>query len=90
MRLLRFSARFKKDVKLCQKQGKNIEKLHDVFEILASGEPVPDCYHDHPLSGEYKGCRDLHIEPDWVLIYKEMGNTIVIMLTTGSHAKLFK
>lgn len=90
MRTVEFSTRFRRDYKMCQKQGKDMEKLHTVLKILESGEPIPSQYRDHPLSNNWKGYRDLHIEPDWVLIYKEIGNTVVVVVTTGSHAKLFK
>jgi mRNA interferase YafQ len=60
------------------------------LEILQSGESIPAEYKAHPLSGNQKGFRDLHIEPDWVLIYKEIGDIIVVLAATGSHSHLFK
>lgn len=89
MRTLEFSTQFKKDYKLCRKRGYDMEKLHTVLRILETGKTVPSEYRDHALSGNYKGCRDLHIEPDWVLVYKEIGNTIVLVVTTGTHSDLF-
>ncbi|MBR1648139.1 MAG: type II toxin-antitoxin system YafQ family toxin [Alphaproteobacteria bacterium] len=90
MYVLKPSTQFKKDYKLCQKRGCNMAKMHAVFEILSSGKMIPAEYHDHPLGGKYKGYRDLHIEPDWVLIYKVEGNSIVLLTATGTHADLFK
>ena len=90
MRKIEFSTRFRRDYKLCQKQGKDMNKLHIVLKILESGEPIPEKYRDHPLSNNWKGYRDLHIEPDWVLVYKEIGETVVVVVTTGSHARLFR
>ncbi|MCI5984075.1 MAG: type II toxin-antitoxin system YafQ family toxin [Firmicutes bacterium] len=48
-------------------------------------------YNDHPLydNKKLKNCRDLHIEPDWVLIYKYSGNEIILLVTTGSHSEIF-
>ncbi len=86
MRSFIFSNRFKKDYKLCQKQGRNLEKLQRVFSILLTGEPIPARYKDHPLKGNWKGYRDLHIEPDWVLIYKIQDDQIILLAATGSHA----
>jgi mRNA interferase YafQ len=90
MRALEFTTNFKRDYKLCKKQGKDMCKLQTVLEILQSGESIPAEYKDHPLSGNQKGFRDLHIEPDWVLIYKEVGDIIVVLAATGSHSHLFK
>lgn len=47
-----------------------MNKLKAVLQILATGESIPPRYKDHPLQSNWKGYRDLHIEPDWILIYK--------------------
>lgn len=67
-----------------------MNKLHAVLEILAAGTPLPARYKDHALSGNWKGYRDLHIEPDWLLLYKLEDNTIVLLAATGSHSKVLK
>ena len=88
---VKFTNQFKKDLKLAQKQGKDIEKLFAVVEKLAFGEPLEAKYRDHDLSGNYKGCRECHIEPDWLLVYEIYDNTLVLMLyRLGSHSELFK
>lgn len=88
---LDFTSKFKKDVKLLKKQGKNIEKLYEIINILASGEELDAKYRDHNLIGNYKGYRECHIEPDWLLIYKVMENILILTLSrTGSHSELFK
>ncbi|MBR1648062.1 MAG: type II toxin-antitoxin system YafQ family toxin [Alphaproteobacteria bacterium] len=87
---LKYSSRFKKDLKLCAKRGYNLKKMEVVLDILASGKPIPEEYHDHPLAGSHKGPRDLYIEPDWVLIYKIEDNTVILLITTGTHSDLFK
>lgn len=66
---LRPTAKFQKDLKQIQRQGCNISLLSDVLRILAFGEPLPVKYKDHNLTGNYKGCRECHITPDWLLIY---------------------
>lgn len=87
---VRFTTQFKKDVKLAQKQGKDIDKMFSVVEILASGEPLPAKFHDHDLTGDYKGCRECHIEPDWLLVYEKDNGLLVLMLNrVGSHSELF-
>lgn len=67
-----------------------MNKLHAVLEILAAGTPLPARYKDHALSGNWKGYRDLHIEPDWLLLYKLEDNTVVLLAATGSHSKVLK
>lgn len=88
---LDFTSKFKKDVKLLKKQGKNIEKLYEIINILAYGEELDAKYRDHNLIGNYKGYRECHIEPDWLLIYKIMENILILTLSrTGTHSELFK
>ena len=88
---IRFTNQFKKDIKLAQKQGKDIDKLFSVVNILASGEELPQKYRDHDLTGEYKGCRECHIEPDWLLVYEKDNGLLILMLNRiGSHSELFK
>ena len=84
------SGRFKKDYKLLQKRGSDLSLLENVVNLLASGEPLPAKYKDHQLIGDYAGCRECHITPDWLLIYEIIENELVLYLTrTGSHSDLF-
>lgn len=88
---VRFTNQFKKDIKLAQKQGKDIEKLFSVVDILASGEPLPAKFRDHNLTGDYGGCRECHIESDWLLVYEKDNGLLILMLNrVGSHSELFK
>lgn len=85
-----FSNRFKKDVQLALKRGKDIDKLSAVIEMLCVGQPLPRQYKDHPLAGVYSGFRDCHIEPDWIMIYRiENAQLQLILARTGTHADLF-
>ena len=87
---VRFTSQFKKDIKLAKKQGKKLDKLFDIIEKLANGEKLPEKNHDHDLIGNYKGCRECHVEPDWLLIYEIENEILVLMLyRTGSHSELF-
>ena len=88
---VKFTNQFKKDLKLAQKQGKDTDKLFEVIEKLAYGE-ILDCkYRDHSLTGNYKGCRECHVEPDWLLVYEIMDDVLVLMLyRVGSHSELFR
>ena len=88
---VKFTNQFKKDLKLAQKQGKNTDKLFTVIEKLANGDPLEAKYRDHELVGNYKGCRECHIEPDWLLVYEIMDDVLVLMLyRLGSHSELFR
>jgi mRNA interferase YafQ len=81
-------ARFRRDVKLAIKRGKDMVKLREVILLLMEGAALPLRYRDHPLGGEWKSFRDCHIEPDWLLIYKIDGNDLHLV-RSGSHADLF-
>jgi mRNA interferase YafQ len=82
------STRFKKDVKRLEKRGKDMNKLKSILSLLIAGDaPPPEC-RDHPLKGSWKGFRDLHIEPDWLLLYRIDGDELQLA-RTGAHADLF-
>jgi mRNA interferase YafQ len=83
---------FKKDYKKIIKQGKKIEKIKTVIDKLACGEKIDSKYKDHKLNNnkKYKDCRELHIEPDWLLVYRIIENELILLLLdTGSHSDLF-
>lgn len=80
--------RFEKDAALSVRRGKDTRKLRAVIELLVSHQPLPRELKDHPLKGDFKGARDLHIEPDWVLIYEADDENLQLM-RTGTHADIF-
>ena len=84
------TSQFKKDLKLAQKRGYNIQDITDIIKKLAVGETLPEKNHDHPLTGNFKGCRECHITSDWLLIYEISENKLILYLTrTGTHSDLF-
>ena len=88
---IRFTSQFKKDLKLAKKQARDMEKLFDIIEKLANGEPLEARLRDHNLSGIYAGCRECHVEPDWLLIYELFEDVLVLLLyRAGTHSELFK
>ena len=89
MRTIRYTSQFKKDIKRVRKRGKNLDKLKEVIDKLATGQALEARYRDHALIGDYKGARDFHIQPDWILIY-EIVEAELILVRTGSHSDLFK
>ena len=88
MRSASYTGQFKRDVKLAEKRGKDMQKLRHVIGLLLAGQALPRELNDHPLKGEWKPRRDLHIEPDWLLIYRVEGDSIRFE-RTGTHADLF-
>jgi mRNA interferase YafQ len=92
MRQPDYSGQFKRDVKQAQKRGKDMGKLKILLTLLMEGETLPASYLDHPLKGDWRGFRDAHIEPDWLLIYKIVNGEIddvVRFERTGRHVDLF-
>ena len=84
------TSQFKKDLKKMQKQHKDLELLNQILKLLANGETLPEKNRDHALTGNYTGCRECHIQPDWLLIYEVADDTLFLYLTrTGSHSELF-
>ncbi len=88
MRQPEYSGQFKRDVKQTQKRGKDMGKLKDLLNLLIEESPMPASYLDHPLKGGWRGHREAHIEPDWLLIYKVTG-VVVRFERTGRHTDLF-
>lgn len=81
---------FKKDLKTVKKRGYDIQLLNDVVDTLAMGLPLDEKYKDHKLIGNYQGCRECHITPDWLLIYEISEDELILYLTrTGTHSDLF-
>ena len=82
--------RFQKDLKKAQKRGLNLELLAEVIKKLAAGEELPPRNRDHALIGDYSGCRECHIQPDWLLIYEvEQEELFLYLIRTGTHSDLF-
>jgi mRNA interferase YafQ len=81
--------RFRDDLKLQQRRGRDIEDLIAVVELLAEDGTLPAAYRPHKLTRGWKGLWECHIEPDWLLIY-EVTATEVLLIRTGSHADLFE
>ena len=83
--------KFKKTLKLGRKRGLDVHLLNDIVDLLQKGEELDEKYCDHALSGDYKGHRECHIQPDWLLIYRINNEELILTLVaTGTHADLFK
>lgn len=84
----RRSGKFRRDVRLAQKRGKDMGKLRTLITLLIEGQPLPKEYKDHPLKGEWIGVRDAHLEPDWLLLYR-VDSDDLHLVRTGTHVDLF-
>ncbi|SEP71251.1 mRNA interferase YafQ [Streptococcus equinus] len=93
MLMIKYTKQFKKSLKKMTRQGKDINKLFEIVGLLQSKHTIPEKNRDHALQGRYKGTvgvRELHIEPDWLLVYQIIDNELILVLVdTGSHSDLF-
>lgn len=82
---------FKRDIKLAKKQNKDMEALKEVIDLLCKEKDLPKKYRDHDLSNNWRGYRECHINPDWLLIYRvDETHKILKLMRVGSHSNLFK
>ena len=90
MLIIKPTTKFQKDVKRVQKRGYDMALLTEIIKQLAAGEPLPAKNRDHALSGNFAGCRECHITPDWLLVYEIADEELVLyLLRTGTHSDLF-
>ncbi len=87
---IEFTHQYLKDLKLARKRGLDESKLNEAICIIAKGRTLPLKYKDHLLAGNYKGLRECHISPDWLLIYERKDVLkMVTLVRTGTHSDLF-
>jgi len=90
MLTLKYTAKFKKDYKLGKKRGLDIRLLEYIINELANQRQLEQKYQDHPLSGDYIGFRECHLQPDWLHLYLVEDNVLTLTLArTGTHSDLF-
>ena len=88
---IQLTSSFGHDLRLLKKRGMPLEKLEAVVNLLATGEPLPEKYKAHRLSGQWNGAWECHVAPDWLLIYKINERALILLLSrTGIHADLFR
>jgi mRNA interferase YafQ len=91
MRTIRYTNRFKRDYKREKsgRHGKALDRLlAEAVDLLAADQQLPRRFFDHPLSGEWSDCRDCHIRPDLVLIYRKPDTDNLDLIRLGSHSEL--
>lgn len=90
MLTIKYQTAFKKDYKRIKKRGYDIRLLEKVVDMLAAGKPLPAEYKDHNLSGDFSGCRECHISPDWLLVYEIIEKELFLyLMRTGTHSDIF-
>ena len=91
MRSVQRTAQFRRDFKRVKRgaHGSHLDKtLLAALELLVAGAPLPARYVDHPMKGRYADCRDCHLRPDLVLVYRKRGSDALDLVRIGSHAQL--
>jgi mRNA interferase YafQ len=84
------STKFRRDIRRCQRQQKDMDKFKEIHELLVMGKPLPARNKDHLLTGNWRNHRECHVEPDWLLIYRINDDKYIIeYVRTGSHSDLF-
>ena len=87
---LKLTGQLKKDVKLCKKRGYPLDELWTAINTLLEKGQLPENYQTHPLHGKYEGCLECHIQPDWLLVWKQLDKELIMIMTnTGTHSDLF-
>ncbi len=87
---IEYTSQFKRDLKLSKRRKKDLEALTKIMHLIVRAEPLSSKLKDHALFGNWANHRELHIEPDWLLIYKIIPKQkIVIFVRVGTHADLF-
>ena len=75
------SSQFKRDVRRARLRGKDLSKLRALLQSLINQNRLSPRYRDHPLRGSWKGYREVHIEHDWLVIYRTTGDELHLVRT---------
>ncbi len=82
--------RFEKSLKLCEKRNYDLSLLKSVIDELALNGKLPSKFKPHKLSGNYSNCWECHIKTDWLLIWQQNDDELVLLfMDTGTHSDLF-
>lgn len=85
------TSQFKKDYKRAVKRGLGEGELSGVVSLLAARALLPRSMSDHSIGEGFKGCRECHIRPDMLLMYKyDAAREVLTLIRLGSHSDLFE
>jgi len=83
------TSQFKQDIKRIKYAGRYaIDDLLAIVDLLARNQPLSEKLREHNLQGNWNGYKECHIKPDWLLIYQQLPDKLVLV-RTGSHSELF-
>jgi len=87
-----YTNEFKKQAKLMQKRGYDMDLLNAAILILIETGTLPvGRYQTHKLKGNYANLWEAHLQSDWLLVWYAEKKTVTIVLThTGTHSDLFR
>lgn len=87
---IKYTNTFKKDLTRCEKRGYDMDFAKKSIRLLAEKDKLPESFQQHKLTGKYKGCWECHLKPDWLLIWKQDDENLILLFTnTGTHSDLF-
>ena len=87
---LKYTRAFRRGYKRAKKRGLDLSLLGEIVEMLRCGKKLPKKYADHCLSGDFSQCRECHIHPDWLLVYRIDDDILTLtLMDTGTHTELF-
>ena len=87
---IKYTNTFKKDLVRCEKRGYDMDFAKKTIKLLAENGKLPESYQQHKLTGNYKGCWECHLKPDWLLVWKQDNENLILLFTnTGTHSDLF-
>ena len=90
MLAIRYTSQYARDEKRARKRGLPTRLLDEVLQVLREQKPLAPKHRDHALAGELSGFRECHIQPDWLLVWKQEDNNLTLLLTnTGTHSYIF-
>ncbi|HOE54996.1 MAG TPA: type II toxin-antitoxin system YafQ family toxin [Candidatus Cloacimonas acidaminovorans] len=85
---LSYTSQFKKDYKRYEHNKTVIDALQEALNKLITEIPLPAKYKDHQLKGNLNNCRECHLTPDVLLLYR-IQDEVLILVRIGTHSNLF-
>jgi len=84
---LQVTNQFKKSINLSYRRNFDLQLLYEIVEFLAQDKPLPEKNYAHKLKGQYIGIWECHIKPDWLLMWQEdRDKLILLLLNTATHS----
>ena len=84
---LQITNQFKKSIALSYARNFDLDLLLATITLLVQDKPLPAKNHAHQLKGQYVGIWECHIKPDWLLLWQEeRDKLILLLLNTATHS----